>query len=224
MTAAMVSPDHANKLAPGVRFDRIAATIIGTIAILSAMIGVIHVERSMEATRAQFQASRLAADISARIAVNSIGTNLSYVSDEAVLMLQMEGADRALAGTMLDEAGAAAVGQAMVDATTLFKAALTATEATTGGAPADAYVASMLGMTSDDFIAELTAQGHQIDLAQAAGERDRDAVLGLSFLALAGVLTALAAVLRESRGGWLALRSAAGLIVGAALLGILAFI
>jgi hypothetical protein len=224
VTAAMVSPDHAIKLAPGVRFDRIAATIIGTIAILSAMLGVIHTERSMEATRAQFGASRLAADISARIAVNSVGTNLSFVSDEAVLMLQMEGADRALAAAMQNEAGAEAVGQAMVDAAALFKVALAATQATTGGTPADAYVASMLGMTDADFTAELAAQGHQIDLAQAVGERDRDAVLGLSFLALAGVLTGLAAVLRESRGGWLALRSAAGLIVGAVLLGILAIV
>jgi hypothetical protein len=224
VTAAMVSPDHANKLAPGVRYDRIAATIIGTIAILSAMLGVIHVQRSMEATRAQFQASRLAADISGRIAVNSVGTNLSFVSDEAVLMLQMEGADRALAAAGLGEAWATAVGQAMVDAATLFKTALSATQATTGGGPADAYVASMLRMTSDDFVAELTAQGHQIDLAQASGEHDRDAVLGLSFLALAGVLTGLAAVLRESRGGWLALRSAAGLIVGAVLLGGLAIV
>ena len=220
----MINPDHADKLKNGVPFDRFAAIVIGVIAIMSAMLGVVHADRSMAATRAQFQASRLAADISARIAVNSVGTNLSYVADEAVLMLRMEGTDRGLAAAQVNDAGTVAVGQALVDASDLLKRALAVTQATSGEAPSDAYVASMLKMTSDDFMAELTSQGHQIDLAQDAGTHDRDAVLGLSLLALAGVLTGLAAVLREGRGGWIALRSATGLVAVAFVLGALAVI
>jgi hypothetical protein len=221
VSGGFVPPEHAEKLSAAARFDRFAAILIGTIAVLSAMLGVVHTDRSTAASRAQFQASRLAADISARIAVNSVGTNLSYQVDEAILMLQMDGTDRAIAAAA-DDAGIAAVGQAEVDAATALKAALDATRATSGGAPADAYVAAMLAMTSDDFMADLTAQGHQMDLAHEAGTHDGFAILGISLLALAAVLTGLAAVLRESRGGWWALRSAAGLVVVAVILGAMA--
>jgi hypothetical protein len=222
VSGGVVAPDHAAKLSAAARFDRMAAIVIGTIAVLGALLGVIHTDRSTAGTRAQLQATRLATDISARIAVNSVGTNLSYQADEAVLMLQMDGADRALAAVAADNAGIAAVGQAEVDAATALKAALAATQATSGGSPTDAYVASMLAMTADDFAAELTAQGHQMDLAHDAGTHDGFAVLGISVLALAAVLTGLAAVVRESRGGWWALRSAAGFIGLAVILGLVA--
>jgi hypothetical protein len=222
VSGGIVAPEHAEKLSPAARFDRMAAIVIGIIAVLGALLGVVHTDRSTASTRAQLQATRLATDISARIAVNSVGTNLSYQADEAVLMLQMDGADRALAAAAAENAGIAAVGGAEMDAAMALKAALAATQATNGGSPADAHVASMLAMTDGDFAAELTAQGDQMDLAHDAGTHDGFAVLGISVLALAAVLTGLAAVVRESRGGWWALRSAAGLVAVAVVLGAMA--
>jgi len=222
--SGVVAPEHAEKWKTEITFDRFAAILVGSVALLAALLGVVHDERSLAGSRASFEATRLATDISARIAVNSVGTNLSYQSDEAVLMLQMDGSDRALAAQAVGDSGAAAVGQAMVRAATMLRAALDATQATSGGSPADDYVASMLKMTQDDWAAELAEQGHQMDIAADEGSHDRDAVLGLSLLALAGVLIGLAAVLKEGRGGWVALRGAAGLAVGAFLLGLLAAI
>ncbi len=94
-----------------------------------------------------------------------------------------------------------AVGKAQQSAYGALQAALTATSDTTGGKPVDAYTAGLLNATTPQLQAELAEQNRQVDLANAASSHEQLAVLGLSFLALAGVLTGLAAVVRESRGG-----------------------
>jgi hypothetical protein len=218
----VINPDHPTKWQSGVSFDQLAAIVIGSIAVISALLGLVHTDRSLEAGRANQVASRLAADVSARIAVASVGSNLSYNADEAVLMLGMEGTDTALAALQANQAGALAVGQAMYNASGRLKAALAATEATSGGSPADGYAASLLGTTPAQFQAELAEQSREIDISTDAGAHDRNAVLGLSFMALAGVLTGLAAALREGRAGWIALRTAGALVVLAAGLTLLA--
>jgi hypothetical protein len=218
----VIYPDQAAKLRSGVRFDRIVASVIGVIAVLAAVLGVVHNERSLASTHAQLMASRLAADISARIAIRSVAGNLTFSSDEAVLLLEREGNDRALAAAQADNAGAAAVGGAMYDASKQLKAQLAATGATTGAPPLDGYAANLIETTPEEFEAELAEQSRQVDLANDAGWHDRIAIMGLSFLALAGVLAGLAAVLREGRAGWIVVRVAAGIAGLTALLVLLA--
>ena len=68
----------------------------------------------------------------------------------------------------------------------------------------------------------MAEQNRQADLATSLGGRDRTAFLALSFLALAGVLTGLAAVLREGRAGRIALAAASGIVGWATILTVLA--
>jgi hypothetical protein len=219
---SLINPDHVNKWRDDATFDRFAATLIGVIAVMAALLAVAHTDRSLEASRANLEASRLAADITGRIGSVSIAGNLDYASDEAVLFLAMEGTDRSNAAAMNDDVGAWTVGQALIGASQELRAALDATMGTTGGPPLDPYAAGLLATTAADFNAELAEQSRQMDLAQSAGWHDRLAFLGISLLALAGVLTGLAAVLKRSRAGWFAVGSAGAIVGVAALLAVLA--
>ena len=70
----------------------------------------------------------------------------------------------------------------------------------------------------------MNEQNRQVDLANQAGAQNSRSILGLSFLALAGVLTGLAAVLREGRAGWIALLAAVAMAGAAGLMAVLAVI
>ena len=65
-------------------------------------------------------------------------------------------------------------------------------------------------------------QNRQVDLAEDAGDRSGRAVLGLSLVALAGVLIGLAAVLGRGRGGRIALSAGTIALVLATVAGTLA--
>jgi hypothetical protein len=221
----MITPDTAAKWRSGARFDQIAAALIGAIAILAAVLAVIHTNYGLASTRAQLEASRLAADISARISTASLSSDLeTFSSAEAVMQLGMQGVDRALAAAQAGDPGATAIGAAEYEASKALRVALDETQKTVGGAPLDAYAAELVTTTNEDAVAEATEQNHQVDLAKDAGSRDRTSVLGLSFLALAGVLTGLAAVLREGRAGWIALLTASGIVCWATILSVLAVV
>jgi len=220
----VIGPDHVRKWRSDADYDRIAATLIGVIAVMAAVLAVVHTYRSLEATRASLEASRLAADITGRIGTVSIAGNLGYSSDEAVLYLEMEGQDRSIAAAQAEDVGAWTVGQAMIAASSQLRSALAETQATTGGPPLDPYASDLLSTSTDDFNAELAEQSRQMDLAENAGWHDRLAFLGISLLALAGVLTGLAAVLRQSRAGWFALGTAGSIVGVSAVLAVLAMV
>jgi hypothetical protein len=221
----MITPDTAAKWRSGPRFDQMAAALIGAIAVLAAILAVIHTNYSLASTRAQLEGSRLAADIAARISTASLAGDLgTYGSDEAVLRLEMQGTDRAIAAGQAGEPGAAAIGEAEYQASKALRAALDETQKTIGGTPLDVYAADLVTTTNEHFQAEVTEQNHQVDVAKDAGSRDRTSILGLSFLALAGVLAGLAAVLREGRAGRIALLAASGIVGWAMILSVLAVI
>jgi hypothetical protein len=220
----VIAPDSAAGLRAERRFDLVAAVLIGAIAILAAVLSVVQISSSQGANRADLESARLAADLSARIAVSGEAVDSAGGLQQAALMVGMEAVAREEAGLQYSDPGSSAVGAAEQSAYKKLQAELADTSATTGGAPVDPYTAGLLNATTQQLIAEVREQNHQVDLANAASLSEQLAVLGLSFLALSGVLTGLAAVLRESRGGRIAL-SAACLMAGAAgLLAILAFL
>jgi hypothetical protein len=102
--------------------------------------------------------------------------------------------------------------------------ALAATSATGGGAPLDSYTSGLVKATTQQLLAEVNEQNRQVDLANDAGTRNSRSILGLSFLALGGVLTGLAAVMREGRAGWIALLAAIAMAGAAGLMAALALI
>ncbi|MGA3057785.1 MAG: hypothetical protein ABSE70_07090 [Candidatus Limnocylindrales bacterium] len=211
----MIAPDAAAELRAERRFDLIAAILIGLIALLAAVLAATQIYASEAATRANMRAARLADDLSARISVSSQALDSAVGAQEVALALGMESASRQLTGIQHGDDATVAVGAAQERAFDKLRKALAATSDTTGNAPVDAYTRGLLEASTADLQKELAEQNRQVDLANEAGSREQRAVLGLSFLALAGVLTGLGAVLRESRAGWIALVAACAIAGGA---------
>ena len=55
-------PDLVAKTAPGTRFDQVASSLIGFIAVLAAMLAIVQAGQGQTAARAQLMAARLADD------------------------------------------------------------------------------------------------------------------------------------------------------------------
>jgi hypothetical protein len=220
----MIAPDTAAELRAERRFDVIAAVLIGLIAVLAAILAATQTAASHAATRADVEAARLSADLSTRIAVSGQALDSSLGAQQLALMLGLESASRQLEAIRSNDESAQAIGAAEDQAFGKLQEAIAATSATTGGAPVDAYTAGLLEATVADLQHELAEQNRQVDLANEASSREQRAVLGLSFLALAGVLTGLAAVLREGRSGWISLIAACAMAGGAGVVAVLTLV
>lgn len=220
----MIAPDITMDLGPERRFDLVASVLIGVIAVLAAVLAVVQMNTNQAASRADLQAARLEADLSARISVSGQALGASLVAEQTALMLGLEATGRQLSAARAGDDTALAVGGVEQQAYEQLQAILTATVATSGGSPLDAYTAGLVNATVDQMKAEAAEQSRQVDVANDQSWRSQWASLGLSFLALAGVLTGLAAVLRQGRPGWASL-GAAGLInAGAVLMVIVAVV
>jgi hypothetical protein len=220
----MIAPDSAAGLRAERRFDLVAAVLIGVIAVLAAVLAVLQMSSSQTANRADLQSARLAADLSARIAVSGEAIDSALTLQQTALMLAIDATARQEAGLQYTDPAASAIGAAEQSAYQKLRTALADTSLTTGGKPVDPYTAGLLNATTAQLTAEVKEQNRQVDLASAASFSEQLAVLGLSFLALSGVLTGLAAVLREGRGGRIALTAACLMSAAAGVLAILSFV
>lgn len=218
----MIAPDAAVDLQRGSRFDIAAALLLGVIAVLAALLAVVEVGTGQQGTRAQLQAARLTTDLSAGIQASNLVSGSLAAQSQAALSLSMAGAGRAFAGMESGDEAAQAIGAAQIEAADALGGALTSSAATAGGPGLDAYTSRLVLATTDELNAEVDEQNRQVDLAGDAITRNTRSVLGLSFLALAGVLTGLGVVLKESRAGWLTLAVAAGILTAAGTMAFLA--
>jgi hypothetical protein len=215
----MIAPDAASSLQAERRFDLVSAILIGAIAMLAAVLAVVQIDTAQNASRAQQQGASLAADLSARIETSGLAQQQLLALSQESLALSMQATARQIAGLAYEDPAAAKIAAAELAASSKLAAALRATVTTSGGAPLDTYTASMIKASTADLVAEVSEQNRQVDLSNDYSDRNTRSILGLSLLALAGVLTGLGAVLREGRAGWFALASAG---VGAAAAGCLA--
>jgi hypothetical protein len=183
---------------------------------MAAVLGIMQITTSQAAARADQQAARLAADLSARISISGQATGSAYLAQQTGLMLGLEATGRAIAALDNKDETALSVATAMEQAYQTLKAELDSTVATSGAAPVDEYLAAMVSATEAQLKTELAEQNRQADLSNDQNNRSQRASLGLSFLALAGVLTGLAAVLKEGRAGW-ATFGMAGVMLAAAI-------
>jgi CHASE3 domain sensor protein len=220
----VITPEAAIDLRHGERFDLVTALLLGLLAVLASLLAVVQIGTSQQTVRAQQQASRLTVDLLARLEVSGMVQQVTGAQEQAVVALSLEGSSRELAGIIYGDEGAGEIGAAEFAASIDLGEALAATARTVSGAPLDAYMAGLIDATIDELTAEVNEQNDQVDLADDADSRNTRSVLGLSFLALAGVLTGLGAVLREGRAGWFALVSAGGMSAAATVMAILAVV
>ena len=196
-------------------FDRLAAITIGAIAVVAAVLAITQTTYGQRQDHDQAQAARLEADLSARLSANQLVTDVALGSQQGALVLGMQGTSRGIAGLQASDDSAVAIGDAEQKASSRLQQWLAATLATSGGPPLDAYAAGLVNATTAQLQAEVTQQRALVELAGDASSRSDRSVLGLSFLALAGVLTGLAAVLGHGRAGWMLLLFACGMVIAA---------
>jgi hypothetical protein len=220
----MIAPDAVADFREEKRFDLLAALVIGVIAVLAAVLAVIQISSGQASERAQLQAARLTVDLSARIEASTTAESSAVTLQQTALALLMQGEGRQFAGVQLKDNGAVVVGKSEKDASLELSTELSATSGSGGVAPLDRYTSDLLQSTTVELLKEVAEQNRQVDLANEASSREQKAILGLSFLALAGVLTGLGAVLRMGRAGWIALIFAAAMTCAAGGLAVLAVI
>jgi len=200
-----------------VRFDYAAALLVGTLAVLGAVLISLQMTHDHASNRASSQGSRLAEDLATRIAVTSQLAGGLIAQSQQALAVGIEGSGRSIAGLQAGSNDDTIVGQADFTAnqqlqTEILDMARGATD------DLDPYTKGLLEETAAEVVAVLTGEAQempaveiqaklaeqirQIDIANAESDRSRVAVLGLTFAALGGVLVGLAVALKETRPGW----------------------
>ncbi len=201
----MSEPEVASRRRSAATNDRVTSLLIGVVAILAGVFAVQQAHAGIAGSRAQVQAARLSDHAAARLSSSSFAENAGLLARQGALVIGIESLSRQMTGTQGGDDAAVAVGATQQASMDRLNAAIDETARTSGGPPVDAYAAGLVTASLDAITAEVAEQNRQVDLAATAGARQLWSVLGLSLVALAGVLAGIAAVLRAGRAGWLLL-------------------
>jgi hypothetical protein len=202
-------------------FDRLTALLIGLIAVTAASLVLVQTVNGEAEARASAQATRLSVAASARLQAGSVHLQFAIGSLQQAVVLQLEGTSQQIVGLQGGDDVSQVRGESdQAAGERLFEIAQTMGAEPDDDSPVDAYVRELLTSSTVAAAEMVVEQNRQVYLAQDAGERAGRAVLGLSFIALAGVLVGLTAVFGEGRAGRLTLIMAS-LGLGAAVLTLL---
>lgn len=197
-----VDYDALKETAAGGRFERWTALLIGLIAIVAAVLVVIQTSASLDEARGNAVARRLASEITTRIIASGSLAAYGAINGQRALMVSMEGNSRGLVALGSGDAGQQAIGEAeTVAGDRLTGIALAMGAAPDEDSPLDPFARDMLAGTTDDLFDLLARQNAAADGATLASDRSSRAVMGLSLIALAGVMAGLAAVVGVGRAG-----------------------
>jgi hypothetical protein len=201
------------------RFERLIAGLLGSVALVAAILAVIQVDAGQQESRASALATRMSVEVSTGIAANTTRAAFGAETQLQALSLGMSAIGRQLTALQTTPADEQEQLRALPDQTASDRlleigAAMAAEPAE--DSPLDPFTRRVLVVTLDELNALSLEQAAMVDLADRHSDRGGRAVLGLSLVALAGVLGGLAAVLGDNRAGKLAL-GAGGLALLAAI-------
>lgn len=199
----MIDAELLDDLGAGTRWDRLIALVLGLVALLAASLVLVQTVQGQAEARASAMASRITADVIARIvAYEAREIALAALSSRSV-QPGFEGLARGQVALELGGEGGEVLGAAGQAATFTLIGQVAEMKALPGPeVPLDAYARAVLASSAaeiDRLVRD--GQNRQRDLADAASSRSNEALLGLSVIALAGVLAGLAAVVGRTRTG-----------------------
>lgn len=203
-------------------FRRRLTVLVGTAALVAALLGVVEHVLSLREQRASGQSTQLAAALTGSIAASGVLFRFQLDLTREVLGLNTEvQAGRLLARTPLEQA------QLDAEQAAVRRMAVATREIVRDPTPAsgldDATLAALTTPQAEQE-AQSLRQAAASDRSHRYGRRAGRAVLGLSFVAIAGTLLGLAGVLGVGRGGAIALvgsGAALALAVGAGIAALL---
>jgi hypothetical protein len=197
-----VDYDALKETGSGGRFERLTALLIGLVAIVAAVLVVIQTTASLDEARNNAVARRLASELTTRLIAGSSLASYGGIHGQRALMVTMEGNSRALVALGTGNAGQQAIGDAeTVAGNRLTSIALAMGATPDEDSPLDPYARAMLASIQEELFAILERQNAAADAAVIASDRSSRAVMGLSLIALAGVMAGLAAVVGPGRAG-----------------------
>lgn len=200
MTA--VDYDALKETASGGRFERLTALLIGLIAIVAAVLVVIQTTASLDEARGNAVARRLASEITTRLIASGSLQAYGAINGQRALLVSLEGNSRAIVAFGTGDVAQQAIGEAATVAGDRLTSIALAMGATPDeDSPLDPYARMVLAGTTDEILAILERQNAAADAAAVASDRSSRAVMGLSLIALAGVMAGLAAVVGPGRAG-----------------------
>lgn len=213
----MIDYDTLKETARGRRFDRLVAVLIGALAVLAAALVVVQTNESLAEARANAQTRRLASELTTRIIAGGSLLNHQIINGQRALLVSMEGSSRGLVALQDGDPAGERIGAAQGAAGERLMAIASEMGAIPEpDGPLDPYAQAMLSTTEPQMRTILAEQIGWSEAAADASDRSSRSVMGLSLVALAGVLVGLAAVVGSGRTGRallvLAYTSAAGAV------------
>lgn len=217
----MIDADVLDDLRAGTRWDRSMAILLGLVAVVAAMLVLCQTVQGQREARANALAARLTATVSTGLLLEDAVTGFRIANLERATQVGMAGGSRQIEALLATGAAGGpteielavddAVGAAELAASSRLMAIIEATaQLPADGGRLDPYARLAIARTVDDLAAMVATQRDERARAETASGHSNEAVLGLSIVALAGVLAGLAAVLGRGRAGWALIASGYG--------------
>jgi hypothetical protein len=198
----VIDLDAVAQTREGSRFDKAVALLIGLVAVLASVLAVLQVSTSSDENRAHAMAARLTSEVTTNLSASAALSEMRLQSAQRAYLLGLEASSRQIVALTDGDAAGQAVGAAeLVASERLVGVADRMAMLPRRDGPVDPYVRSVLASQQADQEALTAEQNRQVDLAIVASARVGLVVVGLSLVALAGVLGGLAALLRGGRAG-----------------------
>lgn len=217
----MIDAETLAEIEAGTRRERALALLLGLVAIVAAALVLVQAVQGQREARANAVAAQLSADVTTRLVASQTFLGFRFLNLQRATQVMVEGGARRLVALEIGSEPEAAIGGAETEAGRDL-AALVGEMAALPPAdgPLDAWARAALGTGNDELARRVAEQNTARDAATLASARSNEAVLGLSIVALAGVLAGLAAVVGRGRSGrallavaWVALGVATGVLV-----------
>lgn len=209
------------------RMDGWIAILVGLITIAASLIALMEFHANQSEERNLVRASRRSVDVFTRLATR--GTLFSFSAEalrDAITLTSEAELRRALALQALD-IFAAESSLATADAQAaqgLMALAQSLSDPIEGSDEIDDQTAAVLAADQAEIDRLVAQQNHLVDVAEAYGSRGVKGMFGLSLIALAAVMVALAGMFGDNKAGHLALLSSTTLLAVASGWSLVAFL
>jgi hypothetical protein len=192
-------------------YPRRLAALVGVVAVVAALLGVLQMHANTQEGRSQARSSRLTAEIARGLEVQGLVFAFQGPTIQIVLSEGIAANSRALAALQAGEGAAVAGAAAEVEGETITRLSgiideMSAPPGQESGL--DPVTLETLRRDLDALSALADEQNREVDRAERFGLMGDRAVLALTIVALAAVLLGLAGVVGAGRGGTMILASA----------------
>lgn len=198
----MIDAETLAEIEAGTRRERAMAVLLGLVAVVAAALVLVQAVQGQREARENAVAAQLSADVTTRLVASQTFLGFRFLNLQRATQVMLEGGARRLVALEAGSAVEDAIGVAETEAGRGLAALVEEMAALPpADGPLDAYARAALGTGNQELGRLVAEQNAARDAATIASARSNEAVLGLSIVALAGVLAGLAAVVGRGRSG-----------------------